>query len=245
MIKLVVCDLDGTLLLKNENKINEKILNIIENIVFHGLKFSVSSGRIYSELVNFFPHMKDSVVFSSSDGSLVTHKEKVIFQAPFSFDAVDYFVKSASDRTVRFFGKDCSWSFNDLNGEFSQDVPIKKPFQINEPVYKIILYGKNSFANTNKSNFRIHYSDSSVTEYVPINADKGVSLGAIQRHFGISVYETLAIGDAQNDIPLMKNAYYSVGVCQKNSPLHEHCRYIADNAETVLSELLNFVKKQS
>ena len=49
MIKLIVCDMDGTLL-TSEDKISPKTLDYLINIQKQGVKLVLASGRSYSRL---------------------------------------------------------------------------------------------------------------------------------------------------------------------------------------------------
>ncbi len=236
MIKLVVCDLDGTLLPYGDEKLNSNTVERIKGILDKGIKFAVSSGRVYSELCEFLSDFRENIYFISSDGALMTYADKVIFHKPFSADAMNYAVCSAGKSVLRFFGKDKVWSFNDKSNAFPNDTKFLKPFEIKEPIYKIVSYGAPipSFVGAYS---RIHYSDGSIAEYVPPYANKGVTLGALQRHIGVSLYETVAIGDSVNDIPMMKNAKYSVAVGNSASALCAECKLHSETALAILEKV--------
>lgn len=236
MIKLVVSDLDGTLLPYGCEKLNSDVLERINAILSDGKFFAVSSGRIYSELKYYLSAISDKVYIVSSDGALLTYGDKIIFHKPFSYDALSYSVSSSNKTVLRFFAKDRVYSFNDKENRFPQDIKILKPFEIKDSVYKIISYGA-PILNFEGIYSRIHYSDGILSEYVPPYADKGIALGALQRHLGVSIYDTLAMGDSVNDIPMMKNAKYSVTVGNASQKLSSKCAICSDSAEVVLEKV--------
>ena len=235
MIKLVVCDLDGTLLPYGEEKIGKNTIDKITALINDGVFFAVSSGRVYSELREFLTDFIDKIYFISSDGALAEFKDNIIFHKPFSNDALNFAISSCHNSTLRFFGRDKVWVLNP-SGEYKSDIIIRKPFEIKDSVYKIISYGGH-VPNFEGSYSRIHYSDGTLSEYVPPYANKGVTLGALQRHLGISMYETVAIGDSVNDIPMMKNAKYKVAVGKKHTRLHSECNIFTESVDKILEKV--------
>ena len=236
MIKLIVCDLDGTLLPYGQDTISERILVRIDSLLSKGLYFAVSSGRVYSELVNYLPSFADRIYFVSSDGALITHRDKVIFHKYFSCDALSFAINSSSDTTLLFYGQKDIYSYNCSESDILGTVKILKPFDFKSPIYKIVSKGV-PIKNFEGLYSRIHYSDGMICEYVPPYTNKGVALGALQRHLGVSVYETLAIGDSVNDIPMMKNAKYSCAIGNSSPRLNGFCRFFFESVDTVLEKV--------
>ena len=236
MIKLVVCDLDGTLLPYGEEKINKTTLDKITALVDNGVYFAVSSGRVYSELREFLSEFVDKIYFISSDGALADYNGRIIFHKPFSNEALNFAISSCNNSSLRFLGRDKVWAFNP-SAEYSNDISIRKPFEIKDSVYKIVSYG-NPIPNFSGVYSRIHYSDGVLSEYVPPFANKGVTLGALQRHLGVSMYETVAVGDSINDIPMMKNAKYKVAIGDKRTRLHSECNIFSDSVDEILEKVL-------
>lgn len=235
MIKLVVCDLDGTLLPYGEEKINKSVTEKITALVNDGVNFAVSSGRVYAELKEILLDFVDKIYFISSDGALSDYKDRIIFHKPFSNQALDFAISSCRNSSLRFFGRNSVWAFNPTD-EHKHDIVIRKSFEIKDPIYKIISYG-NPIPNFDGVYSRIHYSDGGLSEYVPPYSNKGVTLGALQRHLGVSIYETVAVGDSINDIPMMKNAKYRVAVGDKKTRLHSECNIFTDRVDEILEKV--------
>lgn len=236
MIKLVVSDLDGTLLPYGESEIKKQIFERIEALISKGIYFAVSSGRIYSELCEFLKPFRDKIYFISSDGALLTFQDKIIFQKPFTYDALNYAINSCNKSTLAFYSADKVYSFNDTEKTILDSTRVLKPFEIKHPVFKIVS-SPSQIPMFDGLHARVHYSDGSVSEYVPPFANKGIALGALQRHLGVSLYETLALGDSVNDIPMMKNARFSCSIGKSSSRLSAVCRFSFDSADTVLEKV--------
>ena len=54
MIKLIVCDVDGTLLPHGEKRISYDIADLIKEAGNKGISFAAASGRAYHELKRLF-----------------------------------------------------------------------------------------------------------------------------------------------------------------------------------------------
>ena len=61
MIKLIVSDLDGTLLPYGEREIGVSTKNLIYRALSAGKSFAVSSGRTYPELLSLLPEFRDDI----------------------------------------------------------------------------------------------------------------------------------------------------------------------------------------
>ena len=75
-MKIVFCDLDGTVLLPGEKVLSKSAKEGIEKILDNNIIFCVASGRCYSELKRIFDGFDDKVYFIASDGSLIVYKEE-------------------------------------------------------------------------------------------------------------------------------------------------------------------------
>ena len=75
MAKMIVFDVDGTVIdnrngAVSSNVVNEKELNTIENIAKKGYAVMFASGRSYYELENLFENLSFNACFAASDGSI-------------------------------------------------------------------------------------------------------------------------------------------------------------------------------
>ncbi len=236
MIKLVASDFDGTLLPYGQNELSPEAYKMISNLLLDGCSFTVSSGRVHTEIASHFSSFSDRIFITSSDGALLVKGDKTIYHCPFSFDAVAYAINVSKSKNIpiRLFSKDRVYSTR-VKTNVPSDVVVDKYHEIKEHVYKIISYGEcieGFFAYA-----RSHYSDEGLTEYVPLYANKGLALGALQRHLGVSYFETLAMGDRANDIPMMKNAKFKVCVGDRSFELNKECDIHTSDSVKILEKV--------
>lgn len=206
-MRLIVSDLDGTLLLRGETKLHRLTISAIEKILDKGAIFCVASGRNYGELKRIFEGFCDKIYFIANDGALIVHKEKTIYETPIDNTELKLFndektfvahgkylsfVKSESERFVR----------NIKEQYFGHIVRIYGTEEIDEPIYKMTLY------NQNDSSFDLGkiYYDKSICEYVKKDINKGKAVSELLKILKMNEADVTAIGDGLNDIEMLKLA---------------------------------------
>lgn len=78
MIKLIITDMDGTLL-NSKNEINDEFWQIQDKLSKQDVIFAIASGRPYYNLVERFKNIKDNILFISENGACVMYQEKEIY----------------------------------------------------------------------------------------------------------------------------------------------------------------------
>ena len=226
-IKLVVADLDGTLL-DNEGMISEEAVEMIRKLRKSGLMFSFASGRLHSALMNFAEELKLNAPIISLDGCLIKNypEGQVFFE---SFIPVKH-VKKALDYADKFllnialchadeiyFTERNSLIPNIMEkfGAKYTEVPsyenfLKNTLEISiasdvKENIKYVLermsppysFGLNSSFFRSQSHGGIYY-----LEIRKKGSDKGKALIKLTKYLKIKLANTAVIGDWYNDISL-------------------------------------------
>ena len=71
MIKLVVSDIDGTLLKEGTDQINPEMFDAIRQMRARGILFAASSGRQYASMRHVFEPVANDMIFIAENGSNV------------------------------------------------------------------------------------------------------------------------------------------------------------------------------
>ena len=80
-IKLIVSDIDGTLLLNGEKKISNQFFEQIKYLKNDsGILFMAASGRQYQNLRVLFEPIKDDIIYLCENGCLGVYHNQVIYQ---------------------------------------------------------------------------------------------------------------------------------------------------------------------
>ena len=86
MIKLIACDMDGTLLDEDGN-LPEGTYDLILELAHAGIRFTAASGRRYDTLRSMFSPVADSMDFVASNGAQVYARGTLVDREVFSHAA--------------------------------------------------------------------------------------------------------------------------------------------------------------
>ena len=202
-MKIVFCDLDGTVLLPREKALSKSAVDGIKKILDNNIIFCVASGRCYSELKRIFDGFDDKVYFIPSDGSLIVYKEETLYKCPvdkgnlsFLDEERDYvlhgkyvsFVKSCKDTFVRKIKEQ-------YNGHIKRILNYK---EIDEEVYKLSLYNSQRVIPLDNV-----YKDYSIREFVN-NTNKGNAVKKLLEILSLDKKDAVSLGDGINDIEMFE-----------------------------------------
>lgn len=81
MIKLIACDMDGTLL-DSQKRLPRDILSVIRALKEKGILFAVASGRQYDALRRDLKEIADEILFICENGALVMYQGKRLLIDP-------------------------------------------------------------------------------------------------------------------------------------------------------------------
>lgn len=76
MIKLVVSDVDGTLIKPGETRISEKTLSLLGELKEKGVCLLVASGRDYDAIRPLFGKIKNDIIYITNNGELLCIRGK-------------------------------------------------------------------------------------------------------------------------------------------------------------------------
>ena len=250
MIKLIVSDVDGTILRRGEETVREAVFDAIRALTDKGIAFCLSSGRGYGSLRSLFAPVADRVYFACHYGAVYLKDGRVLYHRPIKAEDITRFVRADAyrDKNVMLCGADrtyllhCAPAFQDML--ISQGVGelcrVSSATEIKEPIYKLGAYcnKRQPVAMPMPSGeLRVAYEGDGWIEYVPRYANKGTALTDLQMRLFAGKYDTLAIGNDHHDIDLMRNAKYTVCMKGSSDELRRVCEREAEDILAVLEEM--------
>ncbi|MBR3593640.1 MAG: HAD family phosphatase [Clostridia bacterium] len=194
MTRLVFCDLDGTLLSSGRDRLPGVVLSEIKRITDKGIYFCIASGRPYSQLKSLLGEHYRRVVFICLDGAITMHRDCVLGKHPLArpeellgyADATLFCRGGETEISAALAAARITEAINRAGGE----------------VLKIALHGKKA----NSGFARLCYEGGGIYEYVQNGVDKGTAAKALCEKLRIDPSNTAALGDGENDIPLLRFA---------------------------------------
>lgn len=239
MIKMVMTDIDGTLIKDGTLQINPEYYEVIEKLVEKGIVFVVASGRHMISIKEVFAPVMDKLWIASQNGNVVSHNGKSKIMKPIpqewgkelweqlsKFDQLEGLLNTPTNTYCPFEGMPMhkllidgyhydtigtgGWS-NVPQEDFSM-MTMYHPENVDQICKKYIKDkwdGKLEFLNSGK-----YWID-----IVRPGANKGTAMRSICEELGISREETIAFGDNINDIAMLEYAGkgYAVDTARKET----------------------------
>ncbi len=196
MLRMVFCDVDGTLLPKTEERIAADTLSVLRRLTDRGILVVIASGRPYAQLKALFGPLFYKLIFLCMDGALVMHKNCVLYKKRLmkckTKDLIEKFGGAA------IYGREHIYCVGDTP---VQGKRVRIPEEIPEDYLKVEL--PTGHITDLHESFRIAYQNEQTTELVAAGADKGAAARAVMQKFGVTPDQAIAFGDGDNDIPLL------------------------------------------
>lgn len=246
MIKLVVSDFDGTLLPYSDSFLSSEILSLIEEILNRGVRFAISSGRNYSELVSFFPNLADRIYFTCCDGALTVKNSNIIYARKIEKSDIEMFFRHKYEGfSFLLHGAFENYYYGNLPAHAKRfnATPVGNIFEIKDKIFKITSYNDRLIL-PEYCGIRKHWEENSnITQYVNRYCNKGTALSDLQVRLLLTKYDTVVLGDRGNDVCMVKGAKLSYCIGNRCDELATICTERFDNGYDALSNLISLIRK--
>jgi len=249
-IRMMLCDVDGTLLPKGHSTISNDVFHTIRQAVENKINFVIASGRHYKDLYALFAPVADAVSFVCCDGALAIQNDQIIYQAAIQKNVIKAIVCAVSlheSESIVFYGKEHTYCMG-YNNCMNNYESVNSVDEISCDIYKIAFYNLSSFNRYAVSSFAYRsgklseiYSDSLWTEFVAFGIHKGVAAAALQTRWNISSLETAAFGDNTNDFGMLRRARLSFASPGAVSDVVKICKFSTSN---VTDEILKIIRER-
>ena len=242
MIKLVVSDLDGTILPYSDKRLSDKIIGKIHEIVDSGIIFGISSGRTYKELESLFQGLVNKIYLTCCDGALTIKNGKLLYSRKIEISELKPFFESkVPDFSFVLHGMSENYCFGNTPSEADiyKCKKIKSVYEINDKIYKITSYGgRMDFPFY--SGIRMHWDggENNAAQYVNRYCNKGVALSDLQMRLMLTKYDTAVLGDRGNDVCMVKNSAVSYCIGNRCSELSEICTFAYNDGLDALEHII-------
>lgn len=256
MIKLIVTDLDGTLL-KDNHEIPEAFWEIAQRLINKDIKLGIATGRPYFSIAEKFSSIIDHIYAISDNGSLIVHDNTVLLSKPLPSHEIESLVtlaRSVDHSWPILCGKD-KWYLEDTDDALMEKVfHFHKNFEIVEDLTKLDveilkmtvcdLAGseQNSFPRYKhyENKLKIASGGAIWLDVTHPDVNKGEAVQVLQQLNNITPEETLVFGDFMNDYEMMKAAKYSYAMKNAYPKIIEAANFVTekDNNEAGILEVI-------
>lgn len=260
MIKLVVSDIDGTLLEDGGHQIKQELFDTILRLREQGIQFAAASGRQWASIEAVFEPIKEKIFYLSDNGAYIGCHGRNLFLSTIDrrivMDIVDM-VRTQKDLDVMLGGADYVYletrnrEFIDwmVQGYRFQVKEVEDLKQVEDDFIKVSVYKKDSIeAATVKireafeDRLKITISGDMWMDCMASGVNKGEAVKVLQESLGITAQETMAFGDQLNDMEMLKQAYYSFAIGNARQEVKEAARFQTDtNKRDGVLKILNLL----
>ena len=244
--KMVFSDMDGTLLWKGV-RLSVENYNAIRKVVDKGIDFVICTGRGVFGVEPYLKQLdmigkKGYVICQNGAAVYDLRNMKMVIKRSFSpamVKPVADYARSLGEVEM-FYYDDRTFMCEFLSDEVAEYCQVMKttPRLVKDPTEyegeftKCLFSGPrkkleqvNAFAKELHGDaVNLFYSSETYMELVISGVDKGSALEATAKEAGVDLADTIAIGDSDNDLPMILKA--GLGVAMKNG--EEHVKAAAD-----------------
>lgn len=254
-IKLIACDLDGTLLLNGAQSLKPETCGLIEDLWRGGTLFFAASGRQYTNLRRLFWPVRDKIGYVCENGCVSfyqnrqLHKELMdrslgheLICAIQQKDGAEVLVSGVMESYLQ--PKDMSFYYH-MRDIVKNDVTLVADIlHTDEEYMKISVYEAGGIKDERPWKKRFESRCTVVTggndwlDMMPLHVNKGTALAHVLAHLGISPQECMAIGDNDNDREMLELVGYPVAVQSAKPEIRALARYETDTVEHLLQKII-------
>ncbi len=241
MIKLVVTDIDGTLLEEGCTRLNPEYFDLIEKLTDSGVVFAVASGRHSTSIKKVFEPVQDKIWILSQNGGVLEHRDQSILLNPIPRQWVQEFWASISshDKCDAILYTPAK-TFCPFEGTPMHDL-VKNGYKYNieatggwknipDAEYSMMtLYCPENVDEFFKEHLHDQWTDrmnafvsgAYWVDFLMKGTHKGAGISYLQERYDIKKDEIIAFGDNLNDIKMLQAAGTSYAVSNARSKVKE------------------------
>jgi hypothetical protein len=243
-IKMVVTDMDGTLLNSN-HQVSDHFFDLFKRLKSQGIIFVAASGRQYNSIINKLYTIKDDIIVIAENGGFVMKQQTELLATALTKHYVHDILKTI-DKIPEIHPVMCTKHkayLTNKSNEFAEKLAeyytefeiIESLFDCNSEVIKIAIYHFESseqhiypYVKHFEDNLKVKVSGENWLDISSMNANKGFALEKLMKSYNLSSDEVMVFGDYNNDLEMlalsnygfaMKNAHPNVKKAAKYSTL--------------------------
>ncbi len=259
-VKLVITDMDGTLL-NSKHQVSDLFFEQFKLLKKNNIQFVAASGRQYHSIVSKLHSIEKDITIVAENGAITKRDGKELFVNAFKKDDMRYLISEIikiPDAHLVICGKTKAYFLEKSEGlagsvtEYYSEYQTLENFDDlpNDDLLKIAIYHEKASENflypTLKyleKDWQLKISGEFWLDIALKENHKGNAIARLQKEFGITPEETMVFGDYQNDLEMLKLAKYSFAMKNAHPLVKETASYETlsndeGGVEKVLTELL-------
>ena len=263
--ELIFCDFDGTLL-RNDFTVGEKSVKAIKDYISRGGNFVVCTGRMSRSMDGWLDYLgigKQRIAVAGFQGTHIADTSgNLLYCNYISPDSVYKIMELGKRLGVYTHFYDPDWVYveeeNEINREYRRitSVPLKVVGDLckyikSHPDLKVVK--AMAVAPADKldevrakyeklviNDVQFQYSSDNFIDFVSKNGGKGEALRKVAAFLNVPIEKTIAMGDHQNDVSMLKAAGLGIAVANAREEVKKAADYVTvSNDEDAAAEIIN------
>ena len=251
MIKLFVTDIDGTLLMPGK-KISAKNIEAVHKMLAAGVKVVIATGRMHCAALPVAAQLGVAVPIISYNGALIKSSAGEVLHTQFMnetivkkiltfFEQRNWHVQSYSDDELYFPKRDRYVQYyEEMQKVTGNEVGWDGMAQHTKNVTKLLSISGKSDELTNRmreikkffgAQVEVTRSNDLFAEFLAGGCTKAGAVKIIADQLGIDRTEIMAIGDSENDLPMLRSVGRSIAMGNAIPAVKRSCFYRTDTCE--------------
>jgi Cof subfamily protein (haloacid dehalogenase superfamily) len=244
MIKLIVTDMDGTLLDENGH-LPEGFTDILDRVRAKDIKLVVASGRPYYTLQTNFGPVGRYLSYICENGALVVDNNQIIYESILDNNIVTEVINASKEvekNVLVLCSAKCAYvetcsdeHLNEIKKYYTSLEIVDDLTKVTDDIVKITLCNLENSAENLNTIFKPKFEDKlnvvgSGEIWIDISnkgVNKGLALKNLMDTDNISRDETMVLGDYYNDIEMLEQAEYSFVMENAPEDMKQYGKYIA------------------
>lgn len=257
-IKLVVSDLDGTLL-NHESLLSEANREAVLELKQKGIKFTFATGRMDKMTWHYAELLELELPIISCNGAMLREKgreewlyRRTIpddaarriqelcdpFGADYLFYAVDtvYHVRDSKrvNSFVRYNNLAEATGQAKINIVCMDDLPGRLPEEALTKAFVVFPAGQSVDSELGQALASLEgvqpvVSMHGAADLMPLGSSKGDAVEKLAESLGIPLSQVCCLGDQSNDITMLQKAGLAIGMRSGSAAIYGHCDYFAEH----------------
>jgi len=259
-VKMVVTDMDGTLLNSN-HEVSDLFFEQFERLKTNGIEFVAASGRQYHSILDKLQAIEKHITIVAENGAYIVKDGVELYVNAIPVNEMLNLLKECEQipntYTVlcgrkKAYIKPSPEKFENTIAEYYTSYEVIENFDKipEDDFFKVALcHYEGSEANILPhlsgidERWKLKVSGQLWVDISMPSSHKGNAIAQLQKKFGISEAQTMAFGDYNNDLEMLKKAKYSFAMANAHPNVKEIANYetISNNengVEHILGQLL-------
>ena len=251
MIKLFVSDIDGTIFDSTKSKnISARNIAAVQKMAAAGITVTIATGRMYSAALPIAKELGVNVPIITYDGALIKSVEgetlysnfltaDIILAVTNFFQQKNWYLQNYSEDNLY-----CAFA-NDLTALYEKSIKVKCNVvgwdamkNLTEEVCKLLAITHSApetleIISALRKEFagkiEVTQSHPQFAEIISYGVSKASAVKILAEKLGVKKSEVMAIGDSENDLPMLQAAGQSVAMGNANEKIKAACTFVTGN----------------